>query len=70
MFKTDNDIEFINDPPLDFFLPKGFSSKVHCGTSQQNDLVERKHRHLLEITKTIKFHTGFPKHFWESVFYL
>lgn len=31
---------------------------------QQNAKVERKHRHLLEITKALLFHSNLPKVFW------
>ena len=33
-------------------------------TPQQNGVVERKHRHLLDTARAIRLHAGFPKHFW------
>lgn len=38
------------------------TSYVH--TSQQNGVVERKHRHLLEIARTIRFQANIPIKFW------
>ena len=31
---------------------------------QQNGVAERKHRHLLDTARAIRFQAGFPKHFW------
>jgi len=33
-------------------------------TPQQNRVVERKHRHLLDTARAIRIHASFPKHFW------
>jgi len=33
-------------------------------TPQQNGVVERKHRHLLDTARAIRLFAGFPKSFW------
>ena len=33
-------------------------------TPQQNGVAERKHRHLLDIARAIRFQAGSPKNFW------
>uniref|UniRef100_A0A2N9EWV2 Integrase catalytic domain-containing protein n=1 Tax=Fagus sylvatica TaxID=28930 RepID=A0A2N9EWV2_FAGSY len=33
-------------------------------TFQQNGVVERKYRHLLDVARTLLFHMHVPKHFW------
>ena len=38
----------------------------YIGTPQQNGVVERKNRHLLEVTRTL-FEMRVPKTFWGDV---
>jgi len=33
-------------------------------TSQQNGVAERKHRHLLDVTRTLMFNIHVSKHYW------
>ncbi|KAI0495886.1 hypothetical protein KFK09_022193 [Dendrobium nobile] len=33
-------------------------------TPEQNGIVERKHRHLLDLTRTLLYASNLPKHFW------
>ena len=36
-------------------------------TSQQNGVAERKHRHILDIARTIMIHIHAPKYLWADV---
>jgi len=65
MFRTDNGTEFINSTCLDFFKPKGvLLQRSMVKTPQQNGVAERKHIHLLDTARAIRFQAGFPKKFW------
>lgn len=33
-------------------------------TPQQNGVVEKKHRHLLDTARALRLHANFPKKFW------
>ena len=65
--RTDNGTEFIQSSYLDFFNSKGIlhqKSIVH--TPQQNGVAERKHRHLLDTARALRFHAHLPKSFWSE----
>ena len=48
-----------------FCADRGIIHQTSCPhTSQQNGVVERKHRHLLDVARTLLFHMQVPKHFW------
>jgi len=48
--------------PSDFFTSKGIVHHTSCiGTPQQNGVVERKHKHLLETCKALLFQSHLPK---------
>ncbi|CAM8988557.1 unnamed protein product [Rhodiola kirilowii] len=65
MFRSDNGTEFVNNKLMSFFKSKGCLQQSSCPyTPQQNGLVERKHRHILEIARALMFEAGLPKHFW------
>lgn len=47
------------------FKESGIVHETGClYTSQQNDIVERKHRHLLEIACALKIECGMPSQYW------
>lgn len=61
MIRTDNGMKFN--------MPSYYSSlgiihqKSYVETPQQNSTVERKHRHLLNVTRALLFHYNLPKCF-------
>lgn len=65
--RTDNGTEFFNKR-MNFFLAQNGivhqSSTVY--TPQQNGVVERKHRHLLNVARSLMFQGGVPLRFWSE----
>jgi len=52
----------------EFFSSKGIIHQTSCvGTPQQNGVVERKHRHLLETCRALLYQSHLPKKFWGIV---
>jgi hypothetical protein len=51
-----------------FSAYRGIIHQTSCPhTSQQNGVVKRKHRHLLDVARTLLFHMQVPKHFLGDV---
>lgn len=66
--RTDNAPDLCVDPMLDFYRSKGIIHHRSCvGTPQQNGVVERKHRHLLETARALSLQSNFPRSFWGHV---
>lgn len=60
--RTDNGVEFIMH---DLFSSKGINHQTTCvETPEQNGVVERKHQHILNITRALLFHSHLPIPFW------
>ena len=61
--RMDNGTEFI---PLRIFLQnKGIELQTSCiYTPQQNGVVERKHRHILNVARSLMFQSNVPLEFW------
>ena len=50
-----------------FFDDHGITHRSSClHTPQQNGVAERKMRHLLEVTRALKFHMRVPKSYWSN----
>ncbi|KAL2253231.1 UNVERIFIED_CONTAM: Retrovirus-related Pol polyprotein from transposon RE2 [Sesamum indicum] len=63
--RTDNGSEFLSSSFQHFLRNSGIVHQRSCAyTPQQNGVVERKHRSLLEIARSIMFQASFPRHFW------
>lgn len=63
--RTDNGLEFFDKDLQQSFRSLGIIHQTSCvGTPQQNGVVERKHRHLLEVARALRFHSNLPLNFW------
>ncbi|KAJ0534271.1 putative RNA-directed DNA polymerase [Helianthus annuus] len=63
--RCDNGGEFVSNRMTSFYTQEGILLETTCPhTPQQNGVVERKHRHLLETTRALMFQASLPKKFW------
>ncbi|KAF5767489.1 putative RNA-directed DNA polymerase [Helianthus annuus] len=63
--RCDNGGEFTSNQMMNFYAEQGIILETTCPhTPQQNGVVERKHRHLLETARALKFEASLPKRFW------
>ncbi|CAB79159.1 LTR retrotransposon like protein [Arabidopsis thaliana] len=61
--RSDNGTEFLC--MREYFLHKGIAHETSCvGTPHQNGRVERKHRHILNIARALRFQSYLPIQFW------
>ncbi|KAL2940785.1 Retrovirus-related Pol polyprotein from transposon TNT 1-94 [Bienertia sinuspersici] len=61
--RSDNGTEF--KPLLPYFSKIGVLFQSSCvATPQQNGRVERKHRHILEVARALRFQAHLPIEFW------
>ncbi|XP_057251842.1 uncharacterized protein LOC130591897, partial [Beta vulgaris subsp. vulgaris] len=61
--RSDNGQEFLGLGS--FFAAKGVLHQTSCvDTAQQNGRVERKHRHILNVARALRFQAKLPKYFW------
>ncbi|KAK4411317.1 Retrovirus-related Pol polyprotein from transposon RE2 [Sesamum angolense] len=66
--RTDNGTEFINNQCHTLFTSLGILHQTSCSyTPQQNGVVERKHKQLLEMARALLFQSSLPKKFWENL---
>ncbi|KAJ0683430.1 putative RNA-directed DNA polymerase [Helianthus annuus] len=67
IFRSDNGTEFVNNNMHMFCKAKGILHQTSCSyTPQQNGVVERKHRHLLNTARALMFQSGVPLRFWSD----
>ncbi|XP_020216691.1 uncharacterized protein LOC109800312 [Cajanus cajan] len=63
--RSDNGTEFTNTRIQSFFQDEGIVHQVSCvGRPQQNGRVKRKHRHILNVARALRFHANLPLSFW------
>ncbi|GJU07481.1 putative RNA-directed DNA polymerase [Tanacetum coccineum] len=63
--RCDNGGEFVSNRIHNFFAEEGIILETTCPhTTQQNGVVERKHRHLLDTARALRFEANLPKRFW------
>ncbi|XP_074306293.1 uncharacterized protein LOC141641533 [Silene latifolia] len=61
--RSDNGTEF--HPLKPYFSEQGMVFQSSCvGTPQQNGRVERKHQHILNVARALRFQSGLPIKFW------
>jgi hypothetical protein len=62
MIRSDNGSEFLMDP---FYNEHGIVHQRSCvETPEQNAVVERKHRHIMNVIRALMFQGNLPKSFW------
>ena len=65
IMRSDNGLEFLNSQCTSFFQSLGIVHQRTCVyTPQQNGVAERKHRHLLEVARALRFQGCIPLKFW------
>lgn len=63
MVRSDNGTEFMC--LRSYFASQGILHQTSCvGTPQQNGRVERKHRHILNVARSLRFQASLPIEFW------
>jgi len=60
--RSDNALELrLNKEAIAYLQSKGILHQTSCvGTPQQNVVVEGKHKHLLETSRALLFHSSLP----------
>ncbi|XP_019225588.1 PREDICTED: uncharacterized protein LOC109207161 [Nicotiana attenuata] len=65
IIRSDNDLEFVNNENMTFFQEKGIIHQKTCPyTPQQNGVVERKHKYLLETARALLYQSKLPIKYW------
>ncbi|KAG7641364.1 Ribonuclease H-like superfamily [Arabidopsis suecica] len=65
VFRTDNGGEYTSQKFRDHLAKQGIIHQTSCPyTPQQNGVAERKNRHLMEVARSMMFHTSVSKRFW------
>ena len=67
ILRTNNALEFVQTSLQDHCASLGIIHQTSCPhTSQQNGVAERKHRHLLDMTRTLLVEMGIPHYLWSD----
>ncbi|XP_075092259.1 uncharacterized protein LOC142172522 [Nicotiana tabacum] len=63
--RSDNGTQFFNSQCTELFTKLGIIHQSSCPyTPQQNGVVERKHRHILDTARALKFQASIPLRYW------
>lgn len=61
--RSDNGLEFTS--LRHYYATKGIIHQTSCvDTPQQNGRVERKHQHILNVARALRFQANLPIDFW------
>ena len=64
IFQSDNALEYMQSIVNDFSDARGIIHQTSCAhTSRQNGFAKQKHRHLLDVARTLMFNMHIPKQF-------
>ena len=59
--RSNNGTKFLSSDFISFLAQKGLTHQLSClYTPHQNGVVERKHRHLLEVARALRVHANLP----------
>lgn len=65
--RTDNGAEFLSHAYSKLLTNKGITHHWSCFyTPQQNMVVERKHKHILNIARALRIQSNAPRKFWSE----
>ncbi|RVX15345.1 Retrovirus-related Pol polyprotein from transposon TNT 1-94 [Vitis vinifera] len=68
VLRTDNDREYYHNILGSYLLENGIVHQSSCiDTPQQNGVVERKNRHLMEVARSLMIASNVPKQLWGEV---
>ncbi|KAK2966571.1 hypothetical protein RJ640_009343 [Escallonia rubra] len=63
--RTDNGLEFSHRDLMSYYSDHGMEHQTSCtDTPRKNGVVERKHLHLLEVARALRFQANLPIFFW------
>lgn len=66
--RSDNARDYLSQQFQTFMRNNGILRQMFCPyTPQQNWVVERKNRHLVETTRTLRLHGNVPFRFWRMM---